>query len=305
MSIRYVQATDLDTDQWDKTLKEDPRALIYATSWYLDTLGEDWDALVLGDYEAMLPIVHRKKFRQSYIFRPTGVQQLGLHGKDSDSPELLRDFLNAIPSEYRFIDLFTNAHNSIDLLPKGWKSKPQTNLLLDLEGSYEHIYGKFSSNTRRNIRKSAKNGFRIFEYDSPEVLITLFRNNQGTRYKVTSEFYQRILHLMHVLIHKRRGAVWTIHDERNSPIAGIFVMEYKDRATLLFTATDELGRESHALTFLINEYLVFRSGHLEVFDFEGSNVSGIQRYYAGFGAREDNYEHLSLNRLPWPIRWLK
>ncbi|GGH65267.1 hypothetical protein [Phaeocystidibacter marisrubri] len=302
--IRYVKAADLDTDKWDACVHRAENGLVYSTSWYLDILGEDWDALVLNDYEAVMPLVYRSKYSVPYIFRPTGVQQLGLTGEKADDPDRFKAFLEAIPSKYKLMDVFTNSSNAVEELDSSWKKSEQVNLLLELEDTYEGIYRRFSSQTKRNLKKAQKQNFKIFEYDPPEVLIRLFKENQANKYSVSDDFYQKMTHLMHVLIHKKAGRVWTIHDEHNSATAGAFIMEYKGRATLLFTATDEFGRDTHALTYLINEYLVYQSGHLKCFDFEGSNVPGIRKFYAGFGAREDNYYHLRKVNLPLPFRWL-
>lgn len=305
MSIKLVPAKDLDTDKWDAVIDSDPNALIYSYSWYLDMTGEDWDALVLNDYETILPVIYRKKYGISYIFRPSAVQQIGLAGANSDSPELLAQFLESIPTKYKVVDIFTNVDNSPAALPKQWKMTQNVNLVLDLSTSYEKIYSNFTQNTKRNIKKASKFGLHVFEHDPPEVLTTLFKANQGEKYTTPDDFFQKTLHVMHVLIHKGIGKVWTVHDERNSPIAGIFVMEHKGRATLLFTATDELGKERQAVSYLINEYLIYGSNRLETFDFEGSNLTGIRRFYQGFGATATHYYHLHRNRLPLLIRWLK
>ncbi len=305
MSIRYVKAKDLDVDKWDQCINDDPHGLIYNLSWYLDTLSVEWDALIKDDYKTVMPLVHRTKYKQTYIFRPFGVQQQGLSGLEADKPDVLQDFLDAIPPEFKYIEFYTNSSNDISLVGKTWKVEENVNLILDLNRSYENLFESFSSQTKRNIKKSKKHKFQAFEHDPPEVLMRLFKANQGKKYPVDDSFYTTVLHLMHVLIHKRRGMVWTLHDERNSPIAGIFVMEYKGRCTLLFSAMDDYGRETGAMTHLINEYLTMRAENARIFDFEGSNVPGLKKFYAGFGAAEKNYHLLKLNRLPIPFRWFK
>ncbi|KAB2808060.1 hypothetical protein [Phaeocystidibacter luteus] len=303
--IRFVPAAELDTDKWDACIKADPEGLIYNTSWYLDTLGVDWDALVLGDYETVMPLSRREKFRQHYVFRPFGIQQQGITGKDADRPEVLNRFLEAIPAELKYIEFYTNARNDISKVPSAWQTKENVNLILRVAGSYENLYSNFSSNTKRNIKKAAKQNWNIFEHDPPEVLLRLFKDNQGKKYPVDDAFYPAMRHLMHVLIHKRIGQVWTLQDERNSTVAGIFVMTYQGRATLLFSAMDDFGRENQAMFHLINEYLLLACGHIDVFDFEGSNEPGLQRFYGGFGAVERNYALLKKNNLPIPFRWFK
>jgi hypothetical protein len=40
------------------------------------------------------------------------------------------------------------------------------------------------------------------------------------------------------------------------------------------------------------------------FDFEGSMLPGLQRFYAGFGAKPYLYMRLTHNRLPFPLNRL-
>lgn len=303
--IRFIPGDQIDTDKWDRCINTDPEGLIYSTSWYLDILGVDWDGLVKGDYETVMPLIRRTKFTFQYMFRPFGVQQLGITGVDADSPQLLRKFLEALPPAYRFVEFYTNARNHPTQLPKRWKVTENVNLVLNLNESYEKIYSSFSKNTKRNVKKCKKRGYSVFEHDPPEVLIRMFQANQGLKYNVSDEFYTTLLHIMHVLIHKRIGQVWTIHDETNTAIAGIFVMHFQNRATLLFSAQDDHGRDTGAMSFLINEYLIMASENMALFDFEGSNVPGLQKFYAGFGAVERNYHCVKINRLPIPLRWMK
>lgn len=305
MIVRRVSANDLDVDAWDACVESDPAGLIYHTSWYLDMLGVDWDGLVADDYKAVMPLVYRKKYGVTYAFRPFGVQQLGPVGERSDAPETLLAFLTELQKHVRFADVFIQSKNVIDSLPANWRGTEQVNLVLNLNTSYESLYSRFNSNTKRNIKKAQKAKFNVFEHDPPEVLIRLFQTNQGEKYPVSDEFYKTIGHVMHVLLHKKLGKIWTVHDERNSPVAGIFTMVHKGRHTLLFSAADEYAREHQALTFLINEFLLYQCEHAECFDFEGSNVEGLRRFYAGFGALEENYYHLRYNGLPWPLSWLK
>lgn len=303
--VRYISANDLDVDKWDACVHSDPEPLMYNLSWYLDTLGDDWDGLVKGDYEAVMPVVYGKKFGQSYVYRPFGVQQQGVSGNGADNPRTIAAFVAELTKRFKYCEVYLNHTNPVDTIEKPWKVEEKVNLVLPISGSYENLYENFSKNTKRNIKKAKKNKFVIFEHDPPEVLLRIFKENQGERYKIDEDFFRVILHLMHVLLHKRRAVLWTLHDERNSPVAGIFVVEYKGRATLLFSAMDDYGKEHGAMAHLINEYLVMASGHVSLFDFEGSNELGLERFYKGFGAVHRNYSFLKYNRLPLPFRWLK
>ena len=42
--------------------------LIYAYSFYLDTMAKHWDAFILNDYEAVMPLTWNKKYGITYYY---------------------------------------------------------------------------------------------------------------------------------------------------------------------------------------------------------------------------------------------
>jgi hypothetical protein len=303
--IKVVGHNDLDTDRWDECIRQDSSGLFYGYSWYLDMLVPEWDALVYNDYEAVFPLIKSRKYGIDYLFRPYGTQQLGVFSKVYQSSEMIADFISAIPKNYRYIDTFLHVENPVNCLNPKWL-KPNTNYVLSLERSYRKIYEGYSKQTLRNLKKAKKHKHSIFEYDSPDQLLNLFKANKGQEIETLSEAnYSKILQIMHVMLHKRRGYLWTIYDERNTIIAGAFFVEMGGRIVLLFSATNQTGKNRHAMTYLLDELFIARAGDKILFDFEGSNIKGLARFYAGFGAVEQTYYNVHINRLPAPLKWIK
>ena len=54
--IQYIAYNNLDYEKWDKCIIGSVNGSVYAKSWYLDIVCEQWDALVLNDYEAVMPL---------------------------------------------------------------------------------------------------------------------------------------------------------------------------------------------------------------------------------------------------------
>ena len=59
--IKYLQHKEIDKAKWDACIEQAPNGLIYSYSWYLDAMSKHWDALVLKDYEAVMPLTWNKK----------------------------------------------------------------------------------------------------------------------------------------------------------------------------------------------------------------------------------------------------
>ena len=66
--IVYTKHTYIDKQKWDECILKSHNGLIYSTAAYLDSMAGSWDALILNDYEAVMPLPWRKKFGIQYIY---------------------------------------------------------------------------------------------------------------------------------------------------------------------------------------------------------------------------------------------
>jgi hypothetical protein len=303
--IKFIQHKDVDTDKWDECIKKSVNSLPYAFSWYLDIVVEHWDALVLNDYEAVFPLPSKQKFRIKYSYTPFWVQQLGLFSKTCTGLERINDFVKAIPSEYRFVELNMN-HNTYVNEFESFQLKENNNFLLMLNNPYSEQKLLYSKNLKRNLKKASLSKMQLFKNDAPKALIQLFRADRGQSIKHFSELdYRNLESIMHVAIHKHCGQVWMAYDEGNRPLAGMFLLFGPKRIILLFTGNSKEGKESAAMPFLIDTFVKESANSSLIFDFEGSNDENLARFYKSFGAVNHSYQNLKINRLPLLLRFLK
>jgi len=65
--IKYIKRADLLIEKYDTCIDLAINSRIYAYSWYLDVVADHWDALVYGDYEAVMPIPKLKLKRNLWF----------------------------------------------------------------------------------------------------------------------------------------------------------------------------------------------------------------------------------------------
>jgi hypothetical protein len=65
------------------------------------------------------------------------------------------------------------------------------------------------------------------------------------------------------------------------------------------------GRTAGASHFLIDAFIKDHAGTDMLLDFEGSDIRNLAFFYSSFGAKEENYGAIKLNRLPFYMKWLK
>jgi hypothetical protein len=264
---------------------------------------EEWEALVEGDYERVMPLTGRKKMGVYYLFQPYFVQQLGVFSKNLLTPAITKKFISSIPEKYRFIDIKLNSFNK--LTDKSLDLSPNKNYVLDLIHDHEKLYARYSSNTKRNLKKCKKSKLSLVKNIKPEAIIILFRGNRGKKLaKWNDEHYVRLQKLIYSSMHKGKGVTYGIFTEHNQLCAGAFFLISNNRLIFLFSGSDEISRENGAMFMLIDEVIKeFSPGNL-VLDFEGSNEASLARFYKGFGAKESTYLSLRINRLNFPHRIL-
>ena len=76
--IKYFLHNKIDLVKWDSCIDQSLNGIVYAKSYYLNNMSPDWNALILGDYEAVMPVTWRKKWQIKYLAQPAFTQQLGL-----------------------------------------------------------------------------------------------------------------------------------------------------------------------------------------------------------------------------------
>ena len=143
---KYILHGDIDKRKWDHCVRSSENSRIYALSYYLDAVCEHhWDAIVLGDYDAVLPLPHnRKLFGMYQVYQPFFCQQLGVFGKAD-----VRDILSAIPKKFKLIRANLNSGNHIE------DATMRTNLVIELNKSHDEVIANYSTSLRKRLRKAS------------------------------------------------------------------------------------------------------------------------------------------------------
>jgi len=287
--MKWVAGTWTSED-WAAWVSQSPWDFPYDQEGYADALGQTWGAMVSEGFA--WPVAYRRKGLFWTAYFPFGIQQWGPVGVNAGRASALVEAAAALPGRFTKVDV--QVHKPLDWVVPGsgwrrkglrierWSEKP--NYVLDISGSYEKVHGGYSKQLVRNLKEAKQHAMTLFEHDTPETLYHAFEHNQGKRYAIPGGFGSAIRQAMYHLLHQGKGAVWSVYGEGNRFLAGAFFAFSGNRVVLLFSAISEEGRETQAMAYLLNEFLVFAAGRWSYFDFEGSEAPGLARFYAGFGA---------------------
>jgi hypothetical protein len=290
--IRYLEQKEINKSAWDHCVRSSTNSQPYALSWYLDLVAANWAALIEENdagYSAVFPLPWTRKLGIRHIYTPFFCQQLGLFGSSSYA---LEDFIKAIPRKYLRVNLQIQANNEPVLTGIQVEKKPNYKVNLDQE--YAAIRSSFSENTRRNIKKAAKNELKLETGWDPAAFMQCLKTNQGPGIPELKEAeYNRIQSIIETALEREEGDTVQVLDKEGF-ICGIFTLRGTNGPVYLFGTSNQRARTSGAMAFAFNHLLSLYAKDGErantgMFDFEGSSIPGLSRFYRGFGALDIPY----------------
>ena len=188
MEISYLTYQQIDKTKWDACINQADNGLIYACSYYLDAMAKNWDALVLNDYEAVMPLTWNKKYSIYYLYQPAFTACLGVFGNEITA-ETVNAFLKAIPAKFKYWDIYFNPGNLFKL--HDFDLYERMNYVLDLNADYKSLYKAYRDNIKRNIKKSEQFGLTIHKNIAIAEVVQLAKEQAGKFSSVTdNDFVQ-------------------------------------------------------------------------------------------------------------------
>nr|WP_320022365.1 hypothetical protein [uncultured Draconibacterium sp.] len=304
MEIIYLNHNEINKTKWDQCICHSKNRLVYALSWYLDIVNPGWDAIIVDDYETVLPITHAKKFGINYLYQPYFTQQLGIFSIHDQNQQLIEKLLSKIPDKFRYIDIVLNKQNHAEL--KGFRTIRNTNIELNIAQPYNQISKKYASNTKRNIKKAKSFGLSLTAELNSSDLIHLFRTNMGKDLKnIKSQHYRILQQIMNESLEKKQAEIYGIRSQNEELIAGAFFLQSFNNYIFLFSATNQESREKRAMFLIIDQFIKDHANNTNMLDFEGSNNNNLARFYKGFGSSEFHYLSIKKNKLPALLKIIK
>jgi hypothetical protein len=301
--IQHLTHEQIDKTKWDLCVQQCTNVLPYAFSWYLDRVSPGWEALVSGDYESVMPLTWKKKWGIKYLYQPFFTQQLGVFFKSKETQQEVIHFIRAIPKSYRFIDIHLNSENHFEHLD--FKLRKRKNYILQLNKPYDKIAKGYDKHCLRNVKK-AKRFNHFIKPAEPSDIIEFYKKHKGLETKnVGKSDYAMLEQLCKEADKQKMMMAYGVYNDSEELLAGGLFLLSANRVIYLLGTASAKGKESRAMYALIDYMLMQRCGFQVVFDFEGSEIPGIARFFKGFGAEKETYYKFKLNHLPRLIRWLK
>lgn len=283
--IRYVKRKSIDIKKYDACIEHAQNTRIYAFSWYLDIVADNWDALILDDYKAVMPLPWRSKYLIKYVYTPCWTQQLGVFSSDVINKELINNFIFSIPKKFKKVTLNLNNFNAI----QSENSTLKTNYILTLDKSYKELFQKYKYMRRRRKKNLDTHKINISTTDNFQQIITLFMSQKQKEVNLKALDYNRLNSLINYMIKEKKVDVIVAKNTDNELLGGAIFLKDAKRITYLFSSVSKEGRDEQVMTYIIDYIIEKYSNSTFTLDFEGSMIPGIAFFFKSFGAQKEEY----------------
>jgi len=260
--------------------------LVYAESWYLDIVSPNWEALMLGDYEYVMPLPVKKKYGISFLVQPPLTQQLGIFSSNIIDEKIVVSFIKKIP--YRSYHLCFNEQNTYN---KGIKLP---NYILNLNKDYDTIFSNYSKNTKRNVNKASSYPIDI----KTEVTADEFLKFYHTTEKNYREPKEKVNRLLKESFEKGKITIYGAYNADNKLISALCLLHSKQRIIYWLPVSNKEGKDTLAMFSIVDKIIKNYANSNFMLDFYGSTIQTIARFYESFGAEINFYseiKYLSIN----------
>lgn len=283
-------------------------APIFSQPWWLDTVcgPNNWaqvDVQKEGHSIAVLPYAITSKFGQTCLSMPPLTQTLGVHilypenqsyaKKLSFEKTVMTKLIEQLPT---FAYFSQNFHFSFtNWLPFYWAGFEQTTRYtyrLPTLSDLDQTYAGFQSKIRTDIQKAAKT---ITIEDSQDIpafyeLVTHTFQRQNLKVPYSRRFLDA---LITACFHNKCGKLFLGRGKDGSLHAGVLIVWDSQSAYYLIGGADPQFRNSGATSFLIWEAIKFSATVTQSFDFEGSMIEPVERFFQRIWCHSNTVFHYS------------
>lgn len=295
----------IDKKKWDECIKRSINGLIYAHSYYLDNMASAWDAIVMGDYEAVMPLPWKRKWGITYLYQPAFIQQGGIFSANSLNKEVIQSFIVLIKANFKFAEITLNYGNNVNTIP-GIIIQQRSNFIFSLQKNYKDIHANYNSSYTKSLRRVRKYNLLYKCSDDYKNIIGLYKKLYGQRlpHFKTADF-TNFKKICDQLQHEKKIYTRIIYNKDNELLAAVILLSDNKRLYNIISCISDAGKKVRANYFLYDEIIQEFSATPFLLDLEGSDVPGIATFYKQFNPENQPYPFIKINNLPVVVKLFK
>ena len=176
-------------------------------------------------------------------------------------------------------------------LPFYWKGFKQTTsytYIIENLKNHEQVFSEFKENIRREIRKAEKD-LTVHTSREMEILYHLKKENAQINHSPLNASEEYLRSIYNFCKENNMSELLVAKDQNEKIHAAAFFVTDHSCSYYLYGAASPAHKNSGAMSLLMWEAIKRASEKVNKFNFEGSMIEDIERFFRSFGARQAPY----------------
>ena len=288
--------------------KKENKIPIFSKDWWLDSVCgyDNWDVVIIekgGNIFATMPYYIEKKYGLTIIKHPKLTQTSGIYFKYPKNQKYYKklsfekEMINKIIAQLPKFDKFTQSFNYkyTNLLPFYWNNFSlnikYTYIIEDL--SLENLQKNLETDIRRRRKKASESGIIVYQSNDVEKLyelnkMTFERQKENIPYSL--DF---VKNLFYTCQKHNACKIFFAKDNEGEILATSFLVYDEDTVYYLMGGIHPEKRNLGGMDVIQYESIKFALTSNRIFNFEGSMIESIEKYFRSFGAIQQPYYNIS------------
>ncbi len=288
MEIRRIPREEIDKTKWNSCVHYATNGNVFGYMWYLDAMARQWDGLVEGDYESVMPLTYKDmNWGQQGLVQPPLVRELAIYSVNPPSTKRNEAFWAALPEAYKQVDLHLDAFSQPR--DEGWVTEETSNYFLPLSDAYEVLRERYSQTLIDQLEIAGEADLYPVSSIKPEKIAELFRKMKGN---LTEPEFHGLQRIMYNILHRGWGFASGIMNREQEVLAAEFFIYSHGRVMSLAPVETAAGSKVFAKAYLYDLMIRQQANKPQSLDFNTSTQDAD--FASHFGAL--NYEYYRVQR---------
>jgi hypothetical protein len=296
--VRYLEQNEYQ--KWDRFVDNSPQGTLFHKTFWLEASNSPFKLLGCFDKNGELiggvPLPYKKIWGLTAIIRPPLTPYLGVLIKAGNDQK----YVSKISSEKKVIQslaagivrsahfAYINFHPTfLDLQPflwNGFSSNVRYTYIADIS-DISRAWERMDATRRNDIRKGMESGFTCDTKGTLDTFIGLRKQNLVRRSLSSPVPVRQIERYHKTMVEKGQTKMFFVRNAQGEVLASLYMVWDKRRAYYLMGEMNPIAETRSASALAIWEAMQFASRELGLkeFDFEGSNIPQIERFFRKFG----------------------
>lgn len=308
MKFSEIPASQIKAAEWNGFIQDSEEGAPFLLHAWLQASAPGWKCWQWSDQKgcvARMPLRIKQKIAWKAFRQPLFSMFWGIcfrKNTDSDTRKAIySQALTLLKQSVHWIDFCVSPRIEISDLPVlpgfNYDTKPTYRLQL-VDGFEKNI----SPATQRQVRKAARSSFTSKRSTQHDVAISLLRLNPHIMSRKEQKLFLKVILDQPTADNPE---LWILQKEDATAVACGYFMFDADCCYYLAGAVHPDFRSSGAMSLLMFQVMEYaKSRGCSIFDFEGSSIPSVARFFEGFGAQRIAYLCIRANQLPLPIQWI-